>query len=428
MLIALTKKNIERLPFSTFKTLYYIDRDLAGFGLRVGKKRKSFYIERPVNKKAVRVSLGTYPAISAEDARKKAIQTLALMEQGINPNLEHKKKVDAHQKSPTLQQVHDDFISQKATYRPDTLNHYQGTFRCHLKNWGPIPVTEIHAKMVLQRHNELVMATGHLNASRVLKILRSLLNFALSFYLNDDGTPLLNFQNPTFILTQTNSWASLQRRQTVIPKKDLAKWFRAILSYRSSFEDQNNRQTFADYLLFILLTGLRRGECQRLKWSYFDLENGSVTIPGEITKNHRSHFVALSDFAWDLLKERNRFKRNDYFFPCAPKPKNRGKVSYFSPKTLMLQEVNELTSVKFSLHDLRRTFASIAEALNLNAYTIKRLLNHSLTTDVTGGYISRNYDQDRLREPLQQITDFILAQANIKKGDPLAPFYGSESS
>jgi hypothetical protein len=32
--------------------------------------------------------------------------------------------------------------------------------------------------------------------------------------------------------------------------------------------------------------------------------------------------------------------------------------------------------VAFSLHDLRRTFITIAESLGFPAYTLKRLLNH----------------------------------------------------
>jgi integrase len=58
------------------------------------------------------------------------------------------------------------------------------------------------------------------------------------------------------------------------------------------------------------------------------------------------------------------------------------------------------------LHDLRRTFAIIAEGLDLSAYALKRLLNHKMNNDVTAGYIMKGVE--RLRKPMQQVTNFLL--------------------
>ena len=60
----------------------------------------------------------------------------------------------------------------------------------------------------------------------------------------------------------------------------------------------------------------------------------------------------------------------------------------------------------FTLHDLRRTFATIADSLDLSAYALKCLLNHKMGNDVTAGYIMR--DVERLRKPMQQITNFLV--------------------
>ncbi len=50
------------------------------------------------------------------------------------------------------------------------------------------------------------------------------------------------------------------------------------------------------------------------------------------------------------------------------------------------------------LHDLRRTFITIAKALDIPAYTLKKLVNHSTGNDVTGGYIVS--DMECLRAPM----------------------------
>jgi integrase len=58
--------------------------------------------------------------------------------------------------------------------------------------------------------------------------------------------------------------------------------------------------------------------------------------------------------------------------------------------------------VKFCLHDLRRTFVTLAEGLDISYASLKRLLNHSDGNDVTGGYIQ--VSTDRLREPMERIS------------------------
>jgi integrase len=74
--------------------------------------------------------------------------------------------------------------------------------------------------------------------------------------------------------------------------------------------------------------------------------------------------------------------------------------------------------VEFCFHDLRRTFITIAESIDVAPYTIKRLVNHTMRNDVTAGYIVS--DLERLRGPMQKIADFI-AKALLPK--PAAPIH-----
>lgn len=70
------------------------------------------------------------------------------------------------------------------------------------------------------------------------------------------------------------------------------------------------------------------------------------------------------------------------------------------------------SGVNFTLHDLRRTFITVAESLDIPAYALKRLLNHKMTQDVTAGYIVM--DVERLREPMQKITDYLLRLVGVQ--------------
>ena len=67
---------------------------------------------------------------------------------------------------------------------------------------------------------------------------------------------------------------------------------------------------------------------------------------------------------------------------------------------------------KRQIHDLRRTFITIAESLDIPVYSLKRLLNHKMTSDVTAGYVVM--DIERLRVPMQLITDYILKLIGLK--------------
>ncbi|HGU7211332.1 TPA: hypothetical protein ACTUNV_001419 [Legionella pneumophila] len=71
-----------------------------------------------------------------------------------------------------------------------------------------------------------------------------------------------------------------------------------------------------------------------------------------------------------------------------------------------VNRVVELSGVLFTLPDIRRTFAAIADSLDLPAYALKRLLNHKMNNYATAGYIMK--DIERLRKPMQQVVNFIL--------------------
>lgn len=53
-------------------------------------------------------------------------------------------------------------------------------------------------------------------------------------------------------------------------------------------------------------------------------------------------------------------------------------------------------------HDIRRTFETGANRLNLSTYTLNKLINYKNSQDITGRYIVLEIDE--LREPMNQIS------------------------
>jgi len=58
-------------------------------------------------------------------------------------------------------------------------------------------------------------------------------------------------------------------------------------------------------------------------------------------------------------------------------------------------------------------------SLDISAYALKRLLNHKMANEVTVGHIIS--DVERLRVPMQKITDYILTSIGQKEKADVIP-------
>lgn len=185
--------------------------------------------------------------------------------------------------------------------------------------------------------------------------------------------------------------------ETVIKPHQLPAWYQAVVALRQDGTSPQSA-TIADYLLCLLFTGLRRQEAAQLQWAQVDLDHRALTIPD--TKNRQPLTLPLSDFLVTLFQARKEASTGDYVFPGS------GQSGYLIEPRKQMTKVMVASGVEFTLHDLRRTFITTAESLDISAYAVKRLVNHKMSGDVTAGYIIT--DVERLRAPMQRITDYLL--------------------
>ena len=319
--------------------------------------------------------------------------------QGTDPIAEKRKQ---KQLAITLIEAFQEFKEAKKTLKPHTLYDYERLFNVAFLDWHKKPLTGISRSMIAKRHRELGKNRGHPYANGAMRFLRSLFSFAKVTYDDGNGCSILN-DNPILILTDTRSWFPQFRRQTIIKSHELPAWFDAVLSLKSP-ENPDSTHIIADYLLFLLFSGLRRQEAAQLLWKNVDLKDQTLLIPDP--KNHEPLNLPLSDFLLKILNERKKLAFNEYVFPGKD-----GKGFLVEPKRGM-QKVIEQSGIHFIIHDLRRTFITTAESLNISFYAIKRLVNHKLNNEITERYIVS--DIERLREPMQKITDKLLDASNSK--------------
>jgi integrase len=395
--VKLTKSFIDKInPIEGKDQVFYRDDQLKGFALRVTMNGvKSFIVETRIANKVKRITLGKYGQLTAEEARKQAKHILGQIAMGDDPIAEKKaNKV----KSLTLHQVFNDYLKARKDLKPLTIKDYQGILKQVMPDWLDKPLINITREMIAKRHTQYGHTNSKARANYAMRVLRAVFNFAVHEYQSDNGQPVVAI-NPVEYLSHTRGWFRVDRKNTVIKNHQLSAWHEG-LTRLGEQDDYPQAMMWKDYFLLILFTGLRRMEAASLNWNDVDFKARTFTVHD--TKNREIHTLPMSDFLYELFWRRKQFRTNEFVFPS---PSQAGHI--MEPRKAMLK-IAELSDVSFTVHDLRRTFATTAESLDLPAYAVKRLLNHKMTSDVTAGYIMR--DVERLRKPMQRITDFLIKQ------------------
>jgi len=405
MLHKLTKSFVEKVPFEKVGQTFYRDSELLGFGLRVGKSAKVYYAEAKLHGKTVRKSIARHNVISLDEARSQAKSYLAEISRGKNPHDEEKAR---KAKLVTLSEVLENYIEARGNLQRSTIQDYRHTFDAYLNDWLNKPAIEISKDMVELKFRKISQKSPS-QANKTMRNFRAVMNYAIMKYEDSNGDSIFR-HNPVIRITQLRAWHRAVRKNTLIKHYDLAPWYQAVMNL-SNDSIAPNREVVKDFLLLVLFTGLRRNEAAKLTWNRVDLKDRTIVIKD--TKNHTDHTLPLTDFLFDLLTTRKAEAKTKYVFP------NETNTGYMTDPKKQIANVIKESGVNFSTHDLRRTFITIAESLDISAYALKRLLNHKMTNDVTAGYIIS--DVERLRVPMQKITDYIKLQFGLKETAIILP-------
>ncbi|RGD90527.1 integrase family protein [Acinetobacter sp. SWAC57] len=399
--VKLTKSFIDQLELTP---AIYRDSELIGFAVRVNNSYKTYIVEKKVLGKSVRSTLGLHGNITLAQAREMAREKLLQMTQGLNPNTEKRKRISEEderlniaKQKPTVRDAFDNYLSLKSL-KPRTVHDYMVVRDKYLGDWQGVKLDEISRRMIQEKHAEL-SKSSKAQANMAMRVFSAIYNFSVEHYLGDDDQPILIPYNPTKTLSAKKVWNKIKRRKTYINEDQLPDWIRAIFEYQDRGQAL---ETNRDFILTLILTGFRREECESLPWSSIDLKYGTITSIDP--KNGEPHTLPLGDFLFELMKKRRRNVQSDWVFPSA-----KSRTGHIVNISKVRAKINDLCAVKFTFHDLRRTFGSIAEGLDYGHYTIKRLLNHkkdSDDNDVTSGYVQ--VSDKRLREAMNEIEEIVL--------------------
>ena len=290
----------------------------------------------------------------------------------------------------TVEIAFNSFFDAKSNLAATTKDAYERTVAVYLQSWARLPIKDITRQMIMTRHRRLSDERGQVTANNVMRHFRSVYNFTAAMY--DELPP-----NPVTILTQARAWHRERRRQTLIAVHQLPAWWQAVMS-----ETDDAR----DVLLIGLFTGMRRSEIITMQWGMVDLISDVIRLP--VTKNGDPLELPLAPYVAALLSRRREFVgQSPWVFP------SRSATGHITETKTFTSRVSAASGVAFTMHDLRRTFITIAESLDIPTYALKRLLNHRSNNDVTGGYIVIN--AERLRAPVERIARQIVEMVNDRQ-------------
>jgi integrase len=395
----LTKAGIAKLPApdpSGKQTLHW-DAELRGFGVLCSAKTnaKSFVVQVENQSNIPRRTLDRIDRMPTDynlgEVRERAKEWLRLLGQGIDPS--NKKSAGG---IDTLAEALASYLELRNGLRPATIRDYTRAVNLYFADWKDRPLRNITREMVEARHKEITQGVpagrysgskrgksmdGQATSNGALRVLRLLFNHAI------DRDEKLG-KNP--VRLARGQWHREKRRSGIVKPTELPAFWQGI----ENLENPIHR----DYLKIALLTGLRRNEAAALTWDEIDFEEKVVRLPEARAKTHEALDLPMSDLLHEVFVTRRAVGCDGPFvFP------SDSKSGHIQEPRYALDQIAETTGIRVTVHDLRRTFITVAEGCEISFLALKALVNHSTGNDVTAGYTIMS--QERLREAAQRVAD-----------------------
>lgn len=211
----------------------------------------------------------------------------------------------------------------------------------------------------------------------------------------------------------------MNARDGVLEKEQLKNWFAEMRKIRNP--------VISAFVQMLLITGTRRGELEHLKWEDVDFQWHSLTIRDKATTKGQeigTRVIPLTQYACALLQGLPRC--NEWVFSSPTSANGRMKEPRKSiDPALIAAGLDGLT-----LHDLRRSFATLTEWVEVPAGITAQIMGHKPSATAEKHYKRRPLDL--LRQWHNRIEGWMLEQAGIVQpnysGSGLSLIQGSKKN
>lgn len=381
--IRLTAGRIDKFVCPPDKSQAFLfDSEVQGLAVRVTQTgNKAFIFESKLDRKTIRMTIGSVNTWSIDAVYKEARRLKSLCDAGTDPRLAKADKLEANQKRHqeaqrhvvTLGDVWPRYITahknkwSERHYRDHVNIAKAGGVKRKRTNTGltiAAPMAVLIPKRLSDLTSECLEAwltletqTRPTSASLAFRLLRACLNWC-------------NEQNDLMGLIPDNAHqakkvrAVLPKVQThdgCLQKEQLPLWFKSMR--------QSSNNIIAAYLQVLLLTGARREELASLCWADVDFRWKSILLKDKV---EGERIIPLTPYVAYLLDGLPRV--NEWVF-SSPRSET-GRITEPRIAHNRALEIGGLPHL--TLHDLRRSFGTLAEWVECPVGIVAQIMGHRL--------------------------------------------------
>jgi integrase len=379
----LTQRYVDEVELPAERSeLLVFDNDVPGFGLRVGRKRKSWVVQWQVGPAQRRMTIGHTGILSASKAREAARTILAKVRLGEDPQdvkLSQRRAARVGDLVPTF--LHQKRLKGRA---PRSIKEMERYLLDYAKPLHRSPIKAVDRGMVAQFLDRLTNERSPIVADACRRYLSSFFSWGMR-----NGHAELN----PVMLTERPAGPSVRER--LLSSDEIRNIWAATV----------DGSDFSAIVRLLMLTGQRRLEIAGLSWSEVDLDKDVLRLPSSRVKNKMPHLVHLSPPARELIRERVQHDGRENLFGDGPRP-----FSGFSKaKAALDRRIAALTGKHpedWRLHDLRRYADTTMRELGTDPWVVEAILNH-LPQGVSRHYNFAKLDDVR-REALTRLGGHVI--------------------
>ncbi len=376
-----TQRIVQSIQPPTHGREIYYDSKIKGLCLRVSSTgRKTWQVYKWHDGRPLRITLGTFPALSVEHARTQALAILNKLAKGENPN--EKKTV------LKFGELFNIFLERHQRISERTRHDYQELYELYIKKpLGNKPINRINRKTIAALHARIGKEKP-IRANRVLATISTVFGRAIEWGLADPPNPCIGIKR-----------FPEKSRDRFLKADELPRFFKAL--------NEEPNETIRDFFWILLLTGARRSNVLSMRWQDIDWNTKTWRIPK--TKNQEPQVVPLVPEAIDILRARYEAQKQTklasiYVFP------GRGKTGHLvEPKAAWKRILKRAGLEDLRIHDLRRTLGSWQAIMGTPLPIIGKSLGHK-SSQATEVY--SRLELDPVREAMQKATSTILKLAH----------------
>lgn len=391
----------------------YTDPGQTGLQLRVREKHggasRTWLLRFKFRGEETRILLGHFPQTSLDQARGEARRLRELADQGIDPRRARARRRGRPAPLPTSSAIAKpgdrhtvEFLASEFLERYVKPHRRRPEYadwllkRDMLKEWRGRDARTITPSEVVSLLDSIVNRGASVLANRTAALLGQLFRFGIQRRIVE--------QNPVQLLMRPGGRE--KPRERVLDDEELK-------AFLTDPEGCTRYPKLAHAMTVLLLTGQRRGELAKARWSEIDFAAKTWTIPDENSKTGHGHVVPLSGWAAEEFQALRRLADGSRFvLPTDDGKKGADAALLTRGLARCLPRFKERGIAAFNLHDLRRTCRTGLARLKVEPHIAERVLNH-VQPGVAGVYDRHAYLEEK-RAALEKWAAHLDALRNLR--------------